>query len=183
MRKEIPENETFNKYGNAARLIELAEFENRGAVEVISKENVPYGAKFVTGRFVYTIKEKPTSESKPRTNAHIDHIRKLDARLCARGFTETMEASVAAPTISLHTVRAIFAITPIVKWRVRIVDISRAFLQSGNLERELHMRPPRGAENNSNLARKLIKPIYGLRGATKRWRNSFEDFVLENGAV
>ena len=73
MRKEIPENETFNKYGNAARLIELAEFENRGAVEVISKENVPYVAKFVTGRFVCTIKEKPTSEAKPRTNAHIDH--------------------------------------------------------------------------------------------------------------
>ena len=181
MRKEIPEAETFNKYGDAARAIELQEFRSREAVKPVHISQVPRGAKFVTGRFVYTLKEKPVGIGKVRTAAHIDDVRKLDARLRARGFTETMWENVSAPTISLHTVRALFAVTPVLKWRVRIVDISRAFLQSKELERELYMYPPKGTELDSQTVWRVVKPIYGLCDATKSWHETFGDFVHEVG--
>ena len=59
MRKEIPEGETFNKYGHAARKIEVNEFAKRCAVERIRTCDIPAGAKMISGRFVYTVKEKP----------------------------------------------------------------------------------------------------------------------------
>ena len=92
-----------------------------------------------------------------------------------------MWGNVSAPTISLHTVRALFAATTVLKWRIRIVDISRAFLHSNELERELYMYPPKGTELDSQIVWEVLKPIYGLRDATKSWHETFGDFVHEVG--
>ena len=130
----------------------------------------------ISGRFVYTMKEKPCGAEGEMTESHIDLVRKLDARLCARGFLETATENVSAPTISIHTVRAILAIVPTLGWKIRIVDVSRAFLQSENLERELYLDPPKGAELEANVKWKVLKPIYGLCDATKYWHNAFKTF-------
>ena len=46
MRKEIPEAETFNKYGDAARAIELQGFRSREDAKAVHISQVPKGVKF-----------------------------------------------------------------------------------------------------------------------------------------
>ena len=43
-----------------------------GAVKSVNKNTVPYDAKILTGRFAYTIKNKPVNDEAEKTEAHID---------------------------------------------------------------------------------------------------------------
>ena len=58
-RKEIPKEETYNKYGGAARKIEIEAIEKHGAFIRISPGQVPIGESLIEGRFVYAIKINP----------------------------------------------------------------------------------------------------------------------------
>ena len=49
MRKEVPKEETFNKYGKAARQIEIAAFNEYGAIEEINESEMPQGYKLLRG--------------------------------------------------------------------------------------------------------------------------------------
>ena len=130
MRKEIPKEETFNKYGRAARRIEIAAFNEYGAIEEINESEMEKGHKLLRGRFVYTIKEKELKVGEPKTGAHVSDTRRLDARLRVRGFEEEQVESVSAPTINNNTARAASSIVPLKKWEFWVIDISRAYLQS-----------------------------------------------------
>eukprot|EP00397_Hematodinium_sp_SG-2012_P063731 GEMP01088629.1.p1 GENE.GEMP01088629.1~~GEMP01088629.1.p1 ORF type:complete len:287 (+),score=34.28 GEMP01088629.1:119-862(+) len=87
-RKEIPENETWNIYGDCARKIEIAAYHEYGAIERTKKSSLPKNTLIIDGRFVYAMKNKPVSKIEDMTGAHVDLERKSDARLCARGFRE-----------------------------------------------------------------------------------------------
>ena len=142
MRKEIPENETRNKYGNAARKIEIKAFMDMGAVERVHKSAIPPSAQILTGRFVYAIKKKPVEKESDWTGAHVDWDRKLDARLRIRGFLEDLDKSASAPTVCINTIRSIFSLVPVLGWDFRVLDISRAYLQSNDFFRTAYMKPP-----------------------------------------
>ena len=79
MRKEIPKEETFNKYGRAARQIEIAAFNEYGAIEEINESEMAQGHKLLRGRFVYTIKEKELKPGETKSDAHVSDTRRLDA--------------------------------------------------------------------------------------------------------
>ena len=162
-REEIPENETWNVYGGCASKIEIAAYHEYGAIERIKKSSLPKHTLIIDGRFVYAMKNKPVSKIVDTTGAHVDLERKLDARLRARGFRETMTENVSAPTVDIATIRVALGITPIKKWNFRVTDISRAYLQAHNLERTVILQPPKGVENDPEIGWKCIKPIYGLR--------------------
>ena len=59
MRKEIPKEETYNKYGDAARKIEIEAIEKHGTFIRVPFEQIPSGESLIEGRFVYTIKINP----------------------------------------------------------------------------------------------------------------------------
>ena len=71
------------------------------------------------------------------TGSHIDLNRRLDARLCVQGYPEEMTEDTQSPTAQLETTRAICAIIPIKKWNFAVVDVSRAYLQADDLERDV----------------------------------------------
>ncbi len=48
------------------------------------------------------------------------------------------------------------------KLRIPTLDISKAYLQVGYLERDMCMRPPNGFESQSGELWKMPKPAYGL---------------------
>ena len=95
----------YNKHGAAARKIEIEAVEKHGAPDRISFSQIPNGGSLIEGRFVYTIKNKPTSAGYGETGAYLDENRKLDARFCAEGFQELVGANAAAPTVQLQSIR------------------------------------------------------------------------------
>jgi len=127
------------------------------------------------------MKEKPVASVREMTKSHVDTQRKLDARLCAQGYTETMLESCSAPTISINTLRSVLGIVPIKKWKFRVIDIARAYLQADNLDRAVFTQPPKGAEVNDKLVWLLKKPVYGLCDSTKRWNNTISVFIESIG--
>ena len=58
-KKEIPKEETYNKYGDAARRIEIASIEKHGTFAQIPFEQIPNGVSLIEGGFVYAIKTNP----------------------------------------------------------------------------------------------------------------------------
>ena len=71
-RREIPEGETFNHYGDAARKRELKAYYERDAIEEIKRSSIPKGQQILNARFVYTMKSDPVTIEKPKSPSHVD---------------------------------------------------------------------------------------------------------------
>ena len=181
-RKEIPEREAQNKYGGAAREMEIADYRSFDAFQTVRKGGIPEGAEIADARFVYTVKEKPVGNKEEMAASLVDINRKLGARLRARGFAEMRAEIVSAPTMSNNALRTIPGIAPIKRWGFRVIDISRAYLQSYDLERALFTQPPPGAEKASNRTWRVKKPVSGLRDSAKNWSNTMTNFLKQIGA-
>ena len=106
------------------------------------------------------MKHKPVSTHEDMTKAHVDLGRKLDARLCAKGFTEVMDQDVGAPTVNVATLRACLSLIPVKGWHFESIDISRAYLQSNNLERPVYIIPPTTVEADQSVVWKALEPVY-----------------------
>ena len=86
-----------------------------GQYTVLKNRHYQKNTLIIDGRFVYTMKNKPVSSIEEMAGAHVDLNRKVDARLCARGFRETMTENVSAPTVDIATIRVALGIIPIIK--------------------------------------------------------------------
>ena len=65
MRKEIQKEETRNKYGGAARKVEIGAVGKHGAFRGIPFSGIPEGS-LVEGRFVYTVGNRPISAGREK---------------------------------------------------------------------------------------------------------------------
>ena len=61
MRKEMPIGETFSKYGDSARRVEIESIEKHGTFIGIHLSEIPDVGSLIEGRFVYTVGNKPIS--------------------------------------------------------------------------------------------------------------------------
>ena len=80
---------------------------------------------------MFTLKSGPVKTDFEKSPAHFDLTKRLDARLCARGFQETLNEDVAANTAALDTMRVLFSLSPIMNWDFGNIDVSRAFFGLG----------------------------------------------------
>ena len=67
------------------------------------------------------------------------------------------------------------------KRNFRVMDISKALLMSEPLKRDDYVKLPDGVEK-VNLARKLLKPLYGMSTACKDWCETIRDFLARESA-
>ena len=56
------------------------------------------------------------------------------------------------------------------------MGVSSAFLMSGHLERDAYAKLPRVAEEG-NVAREILKTLYGLSTACKDWYKTIRNFL------
>ena len=94
-----------------------------------------------------------------------------------------MAEDVQSPTAQIETTRTICAIIPILKWNFAVIDVSRAYLQSHDLKRDVYVKPPKGAMEDNEIYWKAKKPLYGLADSTKNWAKTVIDFAISTGAV
>ena len=173
MRKEIPKAETYNKYGDAARKVEIEATGKHGAFKRSPCSGIPEGESLIAGRFVYTMGNKPIAAGRKKTGAEVGENRKLEARFCAKGFREFAESNASAPTVQLQSIRLRLAVIAYRKRNFRVMDVSGAFSRSGHLRRDTYVKLPAWAEED-NVTRKLLEPLYGMSTSCKDWYKPYE---------
>lgn len=149
-----------------AKKIELENLEKNNVFKV-----VPFtGQKTVSSRWIITEKFK---EGK----------RIVKARLVARGFEEDSSEMVKdSPTCSRECLRLVFVVSSLMCWTLQSMDISCAFLQGRDLEREIFLEPPSDVCSKSEVW-SLKRCIYGLNDAPRSWYERVKEVLLSLGGV
>ena len=106
-----------------------------------------------------------------------DEIR---ARLTARGYEETQDIPKDSPTMQKPSLRLLLTLSTLFGWVIQAVDIASAFLQGNTLDRLVHVKPPREANEKGKLW-KLLKCLYGLKDASRKWFDKVKNRLLELG--
>ena len=105
---------------------------------------------------------------------------KYKARLVARGFQEELYQQSDAPTVNKISKRLMFTIAACRKWEVKSLDITSAFLQADEIDREIYVKPPIDIRRKGIVWR-IKKPLYGLGDSARRWYLTLRDKLIESG--
>ena len=110
-------------------------------------------------------------------------VRKIKARLVARGFEEdSSDMRTDSPTCNRESLRLVFVVASINSWKMQSIDISAAFLQGKPIEREIYLRPPQDICSKSEVWH-LKRCIYGLNDAPRSWYERVKEVLLQLGGV
>ena len=108
----------------------------------------------------------------------------VKARLCARGDQEVDKQNIRtdSPTIDKSNIKLILLTAAKNNWQVKTSDVSCAFLQGAEIDREVYVKPPREARVRNTLW-KMNKSIYGLDDASRNWYLSLHETLTALGCV
>ena len=103
------------------------------AYEWVSEYDVPRRANVITSHVVYKLKTDETGN------------RELKARIVPHGTydTERNEICKEASTAQRFVIRLLLSLVTFLGFRLGIIDIKGAYLQSGPIKRAIYVRPPR----------------------------------------
>ena len=94
--------------------------------------------------------------------------KEVRARLTARGFQEDSTFPTDSPTAQKHSLKLLLALAVTKQWEIKTTDISSAFLQGDQMDRDVFIKPPKEVGTKNKLW-KLNKCLYGLKDASRKW--------------
>ena len=103
------------------------------------------------------------------------------ARLVIRGFEEKNNPQSDSPIANKCVIRLFLAISNIRKFKLKALDVKRAFLQSNQIQRTVLVRPPKEFRKNNEIVWKLNKYVYGLNDAVRGWFITVRKVLLNLG--
>ena len=92
----------------------------------------------------------------------------VKARLCLRGFKETEKPRSDSPTVDRISNKILYAIAGNEGWKIETIDVTSAFLQGEDIDREVFVTPPKEADMKG-IIWKMVKSGYGLYDAGRKW--------------
>jgi transposase InsO family protein len=110
-------------------------------------------------------------------------IERFKARLVARGYTQVPGVDffeTYAPVGSALTFRYLMATAALRKQEVWHLDVSNAYL-NGRLEEDVYMEPPEQLQAERGQVCKLIKGLYGLKQAGRKWNERLDEVLRRLG--
>ena len=155
----LTESEGLEEDIMVAKQAEIAKLQSNSVYEVI-----PYDHQsLISSKWVVTKKER--GDGKPE----------MKARLVARGFEEnSQDLRTDSPTCSKQALRMVFLVAAAKKWELHSLDIASAFLQGGEITRNVYLRPPTEFAVKGTVW-KLNRCIYGLNDAPRAWYDRVKD--------
>jgi hypothetical protein len=122
----------------------------------------PAGRNVVGSKWVFCIKRKADGT-----------IDKYKAQLVAHGFTQMYGVdyfSTYSPVAKLASFHIILTIAACYDWEIESFDFVSAYL-NGKLDEneEIYMQSPPGYESEIDMVKCLIKLLYGLKQARRKW--------------
>ena len=103
------------------------------------------------------------------------------ARLVIRGFEEKSSPQSDSPTANKCVIRLFLAISNIRNFKLKALDVKRAFLQSNQIQRTILVRPPKEFRKSNEIVWKLNKYVYGLNDAARGWFITVRKVLLNLG--
>jgi hypothetical protein len=154
---------------NQAMKVELEALEKTGTWILV---DLPPNVKPIGCRWVYKIKY------------HADGtIERYKARLVAKGYNQIEGLDyfdTYSPVAKLTTVRTVIALASINHWIIHQLDVNNAFLH-GELQEDVYMLVPPGVTySKPNQVCKLVKSLYGIKQASRRWYERLINFLQQH---
>ena len=145
---------------------ELQKWKTFGAYQVV--EDV--GQEAIDGRWLVHTKDE------------YDGLKvQIKARYCLRGFKEHEKPRSDSPTVDRMSTKILYAVAAqFPGWELESIDVTSAFLQGDDLDREIFVKPPKEAMDHGFLWR-MKKAAYGLYDASRRWWIRVIEFLLNLG--
>jgi hypothetical protein len=121
-----------------------------------------------------------------KTKHSVDGIvERYKARFVARGFSQKEGIDYEetfAPVARYNSIRAILAITAVMKWKVHRMGAKTTFLNSV-IEEEVYVDQPQGFKTHDSQTHvcRLKKALYGLKQAPNTWYGRIDNFLMSLG--
>ena len=152
---------------------EIAKIESRGVWEVVTRDQKKRECNHsVLARGLWVYASKRDLKGK---------ILKRKGRLVIMGNLLPSSEELFAPTTSLDNIRLLLSIAAGNRWKITFRDISSAFLY-GDLEVPVYLIPPDVMCLPPECLLRVLKSLYGLRIAPRRWYLKFTQVLKTVGA-
>jgi len=141
----------------------------KGAYEEVPENAVPRNANVICSHIVYKIKLEE------------ENHKRLKARLCPHGNRDQERGRIRsdASNATFDITRLTLSIAAIALFSIGCVDIKGTYLQSGPIQRDLYVRPPREWKGPRGVLWKLLKLPYGICEAGRQWAKTIEQWLVE----
>lgn len=155
---------------------ELRSLDDLKVFVLVPRSSVPPGKRLLKGKLVCK-----------RKRDDVGNITRYKVRYVAKGYAQQPGVDftkTTAPTARLESFRTILHIAATLNWDVQHFDIKTAFLHGVLTEDEVtFMEQPPGFESpgKEEWVMRLMKSIYGMRQASRRWNETFHKAVVEWG--
>jgi hypothetical protein len=109
-------------------------------------------------------------------------VERYKARLVAKGYNQIEGLdyfNTYSHVAKLTTVRLIIALASIRNWFLHQLDVNNAFLR-GDLQENVYMTPPPNVAAKANQVCKLVKSLYGLKQASRKWYEKLTSLLLSH---
>lgn len=144
-----------------------------GAYEEVAEAGLPKTANIISSHVIFKIK----------TND--DESLKLKGRIVVHGNRDAEKDMVRSDCAAadMMIVRMMISLATILGFNMATADIKGAYMQSGPIQREVYVRPPKDCHRKRGMVWKLLKLPYGLTDAGRQWLLRAENWLLGDAGM
>lgn len=149
----------------------------KGAYKPVREDEVAKDANVVRSHVVYKVKTNEDGE------------RALKARICPHGNEDDDKDEVRKDSANaqLAVIRLMLSLVTFLGFHIKTADIKGAYLQSGPIQRNIYVRPPREWHYSGSYTRGILwlltKLPYGIVEAGRQWMLAVEDWMLNKAGL
>jgi len=144
------------------------------AIQITHRRDIPRNSNVISSHYFFVVKHDGESGKL-----------KLKCRIVPHGNRDKEKDDIRSDsqTAQFPVIRSVLSISALFKLKLATLDISKAYMQSGDLSREIYMRPPDAFMTNRGELWKIIKPAYGLVESGRLWQITIESWLLSDEAL